>query len=126
MGRMMLLAVLAVACIQVALAGPVLTTPNRALAEGRDPTSAEPRMHSQQVAAKSEGEGVEFALRGGSGRKLVMVAKAAEVEATKAPAVMLSFKDPATKKTLAAVVTVGYAAIWLFFFLTHDSGEVSE
>lgn len=32
-----------------------------------------------QVAAKSEGEGVEFALRGGSGRKLVMVAKAAEV-----------------------------------------------
>jgi hypothetical protein len=32
-----------------------------------------------QVATQSEGEGMEFALRGGSGRKLVMVAKAAAV-----------------------------------------------
>jgi len=35
-------------------------------------------------------------------------------------------KTPEEKKRLIAGVTVAYAAVWAFFYFTHDSGEVSE
>ena len=52
--------------------------------------------------------------------------KKAAAEAGSSKGVIFSMRTAAEKYRLSILVSASYVAIWAFFFLTHDGGEVSE
>ena len=52
--------------------------------------------------------------------------KKAAAEAESSKGVIFSMRTAAEKYRLSILVSASYVAIWAFFYLTHDGGEVSE
>ena len=52
--------------------------------------------------------------------------KKAAAEAGSSKGVIFSMRTAAEKYRLSILVSASYVAIWAFFYLTHDGGEVSE